>query len=220
MSRISRVITFGCSITFGAGIQHVKFDKVYGENLSDCLNLKFKNMAQSGCSNNDIYHQVKLYCEDDASPDDLVLVALTGLSRNNVYHNPQQIGDDYLKINRSMESVISINKLLSEQQIPFVFMEAFLNYKKYLTFPPEVEQNFLFWSDSETSLYDILCDSFGSNVEADMLDHIINYDHLHDTTKDKALFLPCGHPTVEGHRKIANYILPHIVDRFNLESAR
>jgi hypothetical protein len=219
MSRISRVVTFGCSITFGCGLQHDEFDKVYGKILSDCLNLEFRNMAQSGCSNNDIYHQVKLYLENDARPDDLVLLALTGLSRNNLYHTPEIIDDDYFKINRAMESVVFINNLLSEQQIPFVFMEAFLNYKTYMTFPPEVEQNFLFWSDSETSLYDILCDSFGSNVEENMLDHIIDYDHLHITTKDTTLFLPCSHPTVEGHRKIAEYILPHIVDRFDLEPA-
>lgn len=210
MNQIKRLVFFGCSITFGTGLTDTQ--KIWTHNVCENLNLEHHNMGLSGASNDDISNHIELYLLNE-HPDtpsnyrsgDGVVVALTGLTRNNNYYDTN---DSYQSnLDRSILAIKQITDMLNERNIPFVFVEAFINYKKYIELDHKYTKNFLFWEDSETSLYDMLFDTFRSHT--DMGDFKLDHDHLHDTS-DPELCLPCKHPTEYGHSIISTRLTPFL----------
>ena len=213
MTQIKRLVFFGCSITFGTGLNTDQ--KVWTQNVCENLNLEHHNMGLSGASNDDIRAHIELYFEkklpDDQSrykSGDCVVIVLTGLTRNNVYYDTNNSLES--KLDRSILAIEQITNDLTELNIPFVFVEAFINYKKYVKMGPKYTKNFLFWEDYETSLYDMLLDTFGSTM--DMGDFKLDHDHLHDTSNHE-LCLPCKHPTEYGHSIISTRLTPFLSER-------
>jgi len=210
MTQIKRLVFFGCSITFGTGL--TEGQKIWTQNVCENLNFEHHNMGLSGASNDDIRAHIEWYLEKklpDASSryksGDCVVIALTGLTRNNIYYDINDSVES--KLDKTILAIKQISDMLSERNIPFVFVEAFINYKKYIELDHTYTKNFLLWEDSETSLYDMLLDTFGSTIDAG--DFKLDHDHLHDTSNPE-LCLPCKHPTEYGHSIISTRLTPII----------
>lgn len=213
MTQINRIVFFGCSITYGTGLEEDIREKFsWPGQLCGLLGCESLNMGLSGSSNYDSYSHLKYYLNSTSGdqqyfPGDFVIISLTGPQRHSSrYHDSSK---DLLRSSKT--SIIKICNLLTYKDIPFTIVEAFINYYRYFDFDDSVTKHFMNWCKEETSLYDIISDTYGLFVDPDNVKEL-DRDHYHDTS-NRDLYLPCTHPTVLGHRKIANKLAPIISER-------
>lgn len=209
MTQIKRLVFFGCSITNGTGLpEHKQRDLVWTKVLSDNLNLDSLNLAQTGCSNHDIYKHAKNFTQNRLREyphydGDFLVIALTGLVRNSLYYLESHTD----KLALSIDSINRLYHHLTDNNIPFVFCEAFVKYERFVDFDKEIINKFLLWEQAGSTLYDMINDT--QDIDNLTGNVILNYDHFHDTSNSE-LFLPCSHPSSLGHEKIADKLTPII----------
>ena len=216
MTQINRIVFFGCSVTYGKGLdESTRLDEVWTKHLCDNLGVDHLNMGLSGCSNQDIYNHIQRYLADgldDIYRDgDFILISLTGLTRqSNYYPIPNESNHDWKqKFETSVKALKDLCELLEHNKQSYLLCETFLNYYTFLSdiLDSRYTKKFLYWREEETSLYDLLCNTWGQKIYHE--DERLNYDHLHDTS-DHELFLPCSHPSILGHKIIADKLTPII----------
>ena len=218
MSQIKRLCFFGCSITYGTGIVDSQGpDLIWPTRLSNQLGYDVNNLGMSGCSNHDISCNVQSYIQhkignQSHQQGDFVIISLTGVDRcNNYYdHNNNLNLTTGERLSNSIKAIGLMCDELDQAGVPYVLLEAFTNYYIFIhdILDPKYHDKFLYWSEQETSLYDMLCDTMHTKKYPSK-GCLIEHDHFHNTSNEE-LFLPCSHPSILGHEIIANKLAPII----------
>ena len=87
---MKRLVTFGCSNTWGQGLDNPK-EEVWGAVLANYLGRDFINEGRQGASNKYIAHAVEQF---DFLPNDLVIISWTFLDRFSILYDPKKFGKD------------------------------------------------------------------------------------------------------------------------------
>ena len=221
MNQIKRLVFFGCSVTYGKGLdESTRLDEVWTKHLCDNLGVDHLNLGLSGCSNHDIYKHIQRYLaheldsihDDNFKDGDFIIIALTGLTRQSTYYEiPNESSHGWQqKFKTGIKALQDLCELLEHNKKSYLLCESFVNYHTFLSdvLDSRYTKNFLCWGEEDTTLYDLLCNTWGKKNDDDP-DERLNYEHLHDTS-DSELFLPCSHPSPAGHEKIAEELTPII----------
>lgn len=123
---MARVITFGCSNTFGEGLDNPK-EQAWGFYVGKQLNRKFINQGALGASNKLICHKVYSF---DFYQDDIVIILWTFIERSCVLFNRER-HLDFIPQGNNEVCIQYYKDYFSEydsQFTSFVFMNRTIDY--------------------------------------------------------------------------------------------
>jgi len=203
---ISRLVTFGCSLTYGYGLSdcylpNTNFDtnpskQVYPALLGEEFNIPLLNESKPGCSNSYITHKILNY---QFQKYDFVIVQWTSPLRSTLFLKDGElpigpwIKEDYCKqyytivdyehlMIETMKNLHHIELYLNSREIPFIFATNATNSGMYLT------------------------DKVGWNINTP----IINFTKFYiDRALDKL------HAGPESHKQIANHLSTILKEKYD-----
>lgn len=216
---MSRLITFGCSFTYGHGLEDCLLDDnmpgltpsqyAWPNILGKMLDREVVNLSMPGASNQHILHKI---LSTNFLETDFVVTLWTHFSRDIIvfdkfqkFCNFDQCSNlFYLPIGNWMLDQKETNKELTAIIEPYYIAhnDSDQIYKKYLT---------LHHAESYFKSINVNHFSFGQLEDLGDISNIIKFKHFYDLDIFKVLndFPKANdnsHPGIEGHREIANQI--------------
>jgi len=235
----SRLIT--CGSSFCDTIRKPCF--TYGELISQNLGILFDDMSMPGCSNFDIFSQVKKYLKNikiyddnfmvlgnvisaDRIPfredTDVLLITFTDIHKISAYyHEPVGIPGAI-----SRNAIIELYKLLEEHNVTYFFTTSHVDYR-YMDLPLEIQDKFLLNNFDRSTLVDILYFTQKSNLSLPLPYDLSKYTKVSDfhdkmPPSNTNKFLSNDNknePSEQGHKFIAAQISHGIASKLDIDLA-
>lgn len=235
-----RLITCGSSFCYTS--RYMCF--TYGELISQNLGILFDDMSMPGCSNFDIFSQIKKYLKnikiyddnfmnlenDNTKADqipfrkdsDVLLITFTDICKISAYYH-EPVGTPGAI---SRNAIIELYKLLEEHKVTYFFTTSHVDYR-YMDLPLEIQDKFLLNNFDRSSLVDILYFTQKSNLSLELPYDLSKYTKVsdfHDSTpsRNTSKFLSNDNknePSEKGHKFIAARISQDIARKLDVDLA-
>ena len=206
---MSRLITFGCSNTYGEGLPDcwlsdqpgtIASKLAWPSVLADKLSLPIVNLAEPGVSNKFIWNKV---INTEFQQDDIVIILWTYLSRHCFF-------DEYGNHHRLLPSDIDKS---GKEKIIRIRTKFF--YTHFYSEKDSIDDNFLRFDHTKTFLdkkniknYHFICDGHIENVELpswnSQIPALMTFRDIGTPALDNM------HPGIESQKDLANRIFNHI----------
>lgn len=235
----SRLITCGSSFCDTSS----NMCSTYGELISHNLGILFDDMSMPGCSNFDIFSQIKKYLKNikiyddkfmvlenvitaDRIPfrkdSDVLLITFTDIHKISAYYH-EPVGTPGAI---SRNAIIELYKLLEEHKVTYFFTTSHIDYR-YMDLPLEIQDKFLLNNFDRSTLVDILYFTQKSNLSLQLPYDLSKYTKVSDF-HDKT---PCSNTKIflsndnknklseQGHKFIAAQISHGIASKLGMDLA-
>lgn len=221
---MGRLITFGCSWTYGDELgdpsdDTYRLEHVWGGLVAKHYKLEFVNHGYPGASLTSIRDAVTWYVANDLRDDDILMIGLTSPERQSWYNNAHRKNDidppwmNHVHLNWMTDNESAYSKLWQQQLKSFLMDQQceewkILNYNQTVT------------------LIDGICARFDIPViQFNMLDEMLDCYHPKTlfmpeynmgeyldefVARGEKIWQPGGHPNEKGHQIIAEKLISYI----------